>query len=32
MIDRYQTKEMSEIFSDDAKIAMWLLVERVLRH
>ncbi len=30
MIDRYQTKEMSEIFSDHAKMDAWLLVERVV--
>jgi adenylosuccinate lyase len=30
MIDRYQTKEMSRIFSDDAKMDAWLLVERVV--
>lgn len=30
MIDRYQTKDMSQIFSEDAKMDTWLLVERVV--
>jgi adenylosuccinate lyase len=32
MIDRYKTKDMTQIFSEDAKMDTWLLVERVVAH